>query len=751
MNRWLQAEKHCGTLGGVKEMHPSVTISGAAQLPEEPVLVIPNRVDNTVLRVLEESLGGMGKIAWLVEDTLRPSAELMAQVSRKGSQGIMFSLARGSHEALEEQVNAKLESGRHVVFLPGRQEQPGACITDVPIRILQLLLEGYKKRVLPVYAGMYRGEGEPALLTSEFPYERAVVDFLPTFIPGDEPAERLVAAWALEASNCVGTVPLLSEETLAAGLLRSLTDHPRSVIIDGVNEQSMSYRRLLTLAAPLARRLRKNTIARRMGIILPPGHLSIIANVACMLAGISPVNIDYNYSESTFRGVAEQAELTRFITGSNFMQKQPDFPWPPSRDILYIEELLTASGTSFQLIKEYLVGRLGRRRLASWMDIPISTVHDEALMAFSLPAEGAGVRGVLLSHHAVMVGYRLAASRLGTQVGGRVLSSLPFYYRVGLTLGLVYPLLHGQDIITYPEPYAAKRICDLARKYSPTMLTLEPRQVPGILEAVQPGDFAEKVHILVAGHIPTAVAQQAYHDHKIVLCECYMPPECAMPVACSMPPLPAREGASPHVIPSGAPGTVGMVMPGLAVRVTNHLRPDVPLGTGEAGLVWVKGEPLFSGFVQEGMPAPDTPTNRWVCTGDIGCIREDGLLAVGGSRERFSYVEGELISHARVEEILAGVLSIPRMISEPRIAVVGIPTPDGRGEQVVLLSTLHKVVGPHDVITLRYAIVNERIPSQYAPQRIVALRAIPTLAGGGVDYALCRRLALSAPGYRRPS
>ena len=732
-------------------MPPSVTINGVAQLPEKPVLVIPNRVDSTVLRRLEELLGGMGKIAWLVEDTLRPSDEIMAQVSRKGSQGIIFSVARGSHEALAEQVKAKLVSGRYVVLLPGRQEQPGACVTDVPMRVLQHLLEGYNGQVLPMYVGMYRGVNEPALLTSESPYEYAVVSFLSTFIPEDEPAERLVAAWAVEASNCVGTVPPLPEETLAAGLLRSLTNHPHAVIIDGVNEQKMSYRRLLTLAAPLARRLRKNTIERRMGIILPPGRLSIIANVACMLAGISPVNIDYNYSESTFRSVAEQAELTRFITGSNFMQKQPDFPWPPSRDILLIEELLTASSISFQLIKEYLVGRLGRRHLASWMDMPVSTVHGEALTAFSLPEEGTGVRGVLLSHRAVMVGYRLAVSRLGIRAGGRVISSLPFYYRTGLTLGLVYPLLSGQDIITYPEPYAAKRICNLAHKYGPAMLTLEPRQIPGILEAAHTGDFVEGGHILVAGRVPMAVAQQAYHDHKIVLCECYMPPECAMPVACSMPPQPVGKGTSPHVIPSGAPGTVGMVMPGLAVRVTNHLQPDVPLGTGEAGLVWVKGEPLFSGFVQEGMPSPDISTNRWICTGDIGCIRADGLLTVGGPRECFSYVEGELISHARVEEILADILSVPRMIAEPRIAVVGIPTSDGRGEQVVLLSTLHKVVGPHDVITLRYAIVNERIPSQYAPQRIVALRAIPTLAGGGVDYAFCRHLALSAPGYHRSS
>ncbi len=730
------------------EMPPSVTINGAAHLPEEPVLVIPNRVDNAVLRALEEALGGMKKIAWMVEDTLRPDTEIMERLNRVGAQGILFSAMRGKSEALSEQIKTKLANGRHVVFLPGRPEQPAAGLSDIPIPILRHLLEGYGDQVLPVYVGMYRHANELSLITSERPYEHAVVSFLSTFIPGVEPAERLVSAWAVEASNCVGNVEFMQQETLSSALLRSLINHPRAAIIDGVNEQSISYRRLLTLAVPLARRLRKLTITRRMGIILPPGRLSIIANVACLLAGISPVNIDYNYSATIFRSVAEQAGLTRFITGNNFMQKQLDFPWPPSRDIFFIEELLEDS--SFLIIKEYLVGHVGCHRLASWINMPIRSAKDEALAVFSLPEEGAGVRGTLLSHHAVMTGYQLTVSRLGAIPGQRVLSCLPFYYRAGLTLGLVYPLLSGQDIITYPEPYAAKRICELSRKYNTSMLALEPRQIPGILEVAQPGDFADGgQHILVAGRVPVAVAQRAYRDYKMALCECYIPLECAMPVACSMPPRPAREVYSPHVIPAGSPSTVGMVMPGLAVRITNCRRPDVPLGTGEFGLVWVKGEPLFSAFVQDGMPTPGTPTNRWVCTGDIGCMRPDGLLCVGGSCERFSSIEGELVSHARVEEILASILSIPQTSKIPRIAVVGIPTPDGRGEQMVLLSTLHKVVGPHDVITLRYAMVNERIPSQYAPQRIVALRVIPTLASGEVDYALCRRLALSAPGYRR--
>ncbi len=730
-------------------MPPVVTIIGADHLPEEPALVIPNRVDSTALNILEETLGGMSKIAWLVEDTLRPSAELMHRVSRDGSSGILFSASNRDRHAVFKRISAMQAAGRHVVLLPGRPVQPPACIADVPLRVLRYLLEGYEGQVLPVYVGMYRKEGRAGLVTSAPPYERMIVEALSPFIPGDGTAERLMTAWHVAGANQVAAALPEEEETLGNALLRSLTEHPRAVIIDGVNEQKMSYRQLLTLAVPLARRLRKRTNIPRMGIILPPGRLSIVANVACILAGITPVNIDYNYTKRLFDSVVQQAELNRFISGSSFMQKLPKFPWPPSRDILLIEELLAVSGFSFQFIKERLVSRLGRRRLAAWMNAPVAAGQQEALTAFSLPEEDSGVRGTRLSHYAVLTGYRLAASRLELHPGQRTLSSLPFHYRAGLMLGLIYPLLSGQDIITYPEPYASKRICELARSYHPAIAAFEPRQIPGILAQAQKGDLADAKHILVAGRVPIAQAQQAYRDLKICLCECYMPAECAMPTACSIAPPEQPERGQAHALPGGAPGTVGLPMPGLAVKVTDILAPNTLLKAGEQGLLWVKGEPLFSGFAGEETAVQKNNAERWVCTGDIGYIRPDGLLTVGGTRERYSYVDGQLVSHAQVEEILATILLSQDEADEPRIAIVGIPVGNERAEQIVLLSTLHHAVGPHDVITLRYALVNARYPSHYAPQRIIALRAIPVLPGGAIDYDLCRRLALMAPGYRR--
>ncbi len=720
-------------LGG-RDMAARVTIEGAERVPGESVLVIPNRVDEEVVRVLEERLGGMHKITWLVQEELRPAAEVLQQVGRDGAHGMMFSPRRLDAETLHEQIRVRLESGRHVVLLPGRPVQAPAHYADVPPRTLNYLLGGYKRQVLPVFVGLYGGGGAPV---GGAPYEEAQVSFLPVFSAAANSAARVADAWSFTSTEQVTASMEKCGGILSKVLLDSLQEHPDAQVIDGVDEQGLNYRRLLMLAMLLVRRLRKSTTLRRMGIILPPGRFSVIANVACILAGITPVNIDYNYTQQEFSAVAQQAELTLYITGRRFRQKQRHFPWPPERDLLFIEEMLEPAGNIVVHLWERMTNRVGRHRSAAWLGDTREGAEAEALTVFRIPEEGDEVRGVRLSHRAVLAGYRLTAARLGLQPGQRVLSSLPFYHRAGLFLGLIYPLLSGQDIITYPEPETAKRLCTLVRKYQPNMMPLDARQLPGILAHAQERDFGGTKHILVTGRLTEAMAQRAYRERGLCLCSCYLPAELAMPVACSV--RPEGGGASAWTVPCGDVGSVGMVMPGVAVKVRNG---EKDAARGEQGHLWVKGAALFSGCAGKDVPPEEGLPRRWVDTGDIASIREDGLLCVGGPQERFSRIEGEYVSHAQAEEVLGSLLGADAASETPQLAVVGAPTSDGRGEQLVLLSTLHQSVGPHDVITTRYSIANARYSTKLAPQRILAVRAIPTLRGGGVDYDLCRRYVL---------
>ena len=710
-------------------------------MPVEPMLVIPNRIDGESLEALEAALGGVNKVAWLVEDGLRPAPAIMESLRARRSDGVLFSMRRTSSEKLAEQVREKLEAGRHVALLSGRPEQVAAGLADVPPVLLEYLLRDYSLPVLPVYVGMYRVKEAPLVVTQE-PYERMYVRMLPALTSAS--ASGVTAAWLGAAAEQVGHLADGVGESLALNLLQSLIRHPQAAVIDGVDDSRMSYRQLLMHAAPLASRLRKHTISRRLGIILPPGKFAIVANVACILAGITPVNIDYNYGAAAFDQLARQAELTRFITEHRFIRMQQGFPWPRQRDILFIDDAIASSG--LQMLSLWrLIGRwLTPRHVAGWLRTPQRREHDEALAVFTSAEEGQTVRGVSLSHRAVLMGAALSYSRFGMGAGQRVLSCMPFSHREGLLMGMVYPLLLGQDIITYPMPGAAKRLCRLAHDYGPAMAVFTPSQAAGVLGHAQEGDLTSIRYLQVAGALSAQQAQFAFSKYGIYLCRSYQPLELSMPLACNIAPISPQEDAPAYVLPSSAPGTAGLPMPGVALRITDIDDASAVLPLNAQGLIWMRSACVCSGYVgSEQRVSPE----RWVCTGDVGCLREDGLLVLGGSRSRFSKVNGEVISHAVVESLLYPLLRLEAK-GAPRIAVVGISEAPGGEEMLVLLSTAHRVVGPHDVITIRYALKNAHHSSNYAPQRIVALRAIPTLPGGRVDYAFCRTLARHALGIK---
>jgi len=60
-----------------------------------------------------------------------------------------------------------------------------------------------------------------------------------------------------------------------------------------VGRREFSGATLLALGWVMARRLRRLTSARRVGIILPPGVGATVANLACLFAGKVPVNLNY--------------------------------------------------------------------------------------------------------------------------------------------------------------------------------------------------------------------------------------------------------------------------------------------------------------------------------------------------------------------------------------------------------------------------------------------------------------------------
>jgi acyl-[acyl-carrier-protein]-phospholipid O-acyltransferase/long-chain-fatty-acid--[acyl-carrier-protein] ligase len=189
-------------------------------------------------------------------------------------------------------------------------------------------------------------------------------------------------------------------------------------------------------------------------------------------------------------------------------------------------------------------------------------------------------------------------------------------------------------------------------------------------------------------------------------------------------------------LPTTRQGGIGAPLPGVAVRITGLYTPEPSATPSKPGLVWLKGPAVTSEYL--GISNGDSPRmhGQWFCTGDVGYMTPDGLLTILGRKVRFTQMGEEMIPHVQLEEILYNIFNVTPEENERKLAVVSVPSRTG-GEELVMLSTLHKEVTPSDYLTLRYGVTNLHLPSSWAPRHIIPVKFIPTLPNGKLDYQTC--------------
>ncbi|WP_300733054.1 long-chain-fatty-acid--CoA ligase FadD2 [Pseudomonas sp.] len=123
-------------------------------------------------------------------------------------------------------------------------------------------------------------------------------------------------------------------------------------------------------------------------------------------------------------------------------------------------------------------------------------------------------------------------------------------------------------------------------------------------------------------------------------------------------------------------GTVGMPVPGTAMKVINDAGDD--LGLGERGELCVKGPQVMKGYWQNpGATAEVLDTEGWFRTGDIAVIDPDGFVRIVDRKKDLIIVSGFNVYPNEIEDI---VMAHPKVAN---CAVIGVPD-ERTGEAVKL-------------------------------------------------------------------
>lgn len=714
-----------------------VHICGESNRPTQPSFYIPNRIDNLTVHELESMLGGKERVAYMVEDVLAPESGLKGFLSRR--KVLSFNFRKCDVRQLREELLALLRQGRDVVFIPGKPVCGIGTVSDVPMPFMMQMTALHISPV-PVFVGFFN-KSILRTFTNGPDYDFATLTICPKLAPGPLTGDRVMQAW-LEASAAAFERHPQLERSLPHLLVEGIRRHPDSELTDGMDGSSLPYYKMLGVALALARELKRLVAEPRLGILLPPGKGGVIANIACLMAGIVPVNINYTSSEGAFKSIVAQSGIKKFISARAFMSKLPQFPWPADESILHLDKVLKG---------------IGMPRIASWVAFakfaPVSVIvktfgldkrkgDDEAALLFTSGSSG-DPKGVPLTHRMVIANMMQALSKAALPPGRSFLCSLPLFHSFGFTICTMLPPCYGFGMVTYPSPLEAKTLNELIEKHRCSLVLTTPTFARGMLRRAGAHTYDSlKYFIVGAEKMQKALSDEFMSKCRIQLKEGYGLTETA-PVCCVNLEEYSSTARQPFYVSSYKLGSVGPLFPGLAVRITDPDDDDKPMPLGEQGMVWLKGANVFSGYI--GKPELNEKIFRdgWFKTGDLGSVDLNGFLTLGGRRSRFSKVGGEMVPHEVVENLIEDFVDHPEGFVGKGVVVVGVPDVQ-KGEALVLLSCLHSERLGDVLDEIREHLVSKGIPRLWCPREIIPVESIPVMPTGKLDLRGCQLLANEA-------
>ncbi len=708
----------------------AIQIIHKERLPATGCLVIPGRLDFPILLHFEKLFAGR-KITWLIEENAVYEPNVRSYLEKSGS-GAMFAANDTAPAAAGRQLKTYLADAGVLIFVPGRATTRNGTACHIPAAQLKTLC-AFGLPILPIAVDCPRKSGLSIERQASQPFAVLSIGKSLTAdnasIPGFQQA-------LLEANAEAYNLRSLLKGSLAMALLRGLKKHgSKHRVLDGSDDSEYSFHKILAAALAFSKFIQRETDQQRVAIILPPGKAGLIANLAVVFAGKIPVNLNFTAGHEAIQSCIRQANVDRFITADPFVRKISSFPWPPNRDLIFIERVLPTLKkkiTSWAILSKILPPKI----LGLILGLNRRRGDQEAALLFTSGSSGQP-KGVVLSHRNVLANVCQFGSRLNPPKNSSILGCLPLFHSFGCTVTLWFPLIEGVDLVTYPSPLETKRLAELVALHQINIFLSTPTFLRGYMKRIDPAQLSSlKLVVTGAEKLPQSLAHAFEEKFGTRPQEGYGLTETSPATNVNLPNLMADRDST--VIPTSRPGSVGQLLPGLALKITDPVT-DLEIPLNQQGIIWFKGPNVFSGYLNDPKKSAEVLVEGWFRTGDVGRLDEDGFLYIEGRISRFSKIAGEMVPHETVEAAINKVLGLDSE-AERRIAVVGIPD-DQKGEAILLLSTLAGPALEQECIDLRYKLLDEGVSSLWCPKRIIAVTEIPVLASGKLDIKSCETLA----------
>lgn len=701
-------------------------------IPSEGFLLLPSRLDYYEVLQLEKIFAGRS-ITWLCEVTCASQLDplIVNHLDRDGTHAISFANNdEESKEGLKLELEKMISAAHVIVYVTGTANANIGTHFHLPGETLDFLTS-LQLDTLPLCVNV---PAETTLVCDSESLARSILSFGELF----KGNQITTAAWQESILNL--NEAIFSNRKVIAGSLQMalLTGMKKfgsnRALYDGTDDSDLSFDKLLGVAIAFSKEIKEATKKTRVGIILPPGKGGMIANLAVLFAGKTPVNLNFTASSEAVKSAIQQADLDKFVTADPFVRKVTSFPWPPNRDLIYVERTLPKIKPQ---IKRWVIlsKLLPAKILAKLAGIPQEGGDKEAILLFTSGSSGTP-KGVPLSHKNVLANVCQFSSRIDLPRNASVLGSLPLFHSFGCTVTLWFPLIEGINLITFPSPLDTKRIAELIEKHQIHLLLSTPTFLRGYMKRVKPEQLASlKLVVTGAEKLPESIALAFQEKFGLLPQEGYGLTETSPATNVNL--IDNDHGEQGVKISANRFGSVGQFLQGMSVKITS-IDDDRPQAIDTPGIIWLRGANVFNGYLNKPEQTKEVIKDKWFKTGDVGRVDSDGFLYIEGRISRFSKIGGEMVPHEGVEDALNKALGLTEE-SERRIAVVGLPD-EQKGEAIALISTLHQDMLEQECLALRYQLMDNGVPSLWCPKVIIPAEEIPVLASGKLDIKACEEI-----------
>ncbi|GAB3507386.1 AMP-binding protein [Amycolatopsis cihanbeyliensis] len=440
-------------------------------------------------------------------------------------------------------------------------------------------------------------------------------------------------------------VPLIGD-TIGDNLDRTVTAHPdRDALVDRAAGLRWTYRELAAEVDALALGLLDLGVGKgdRVGIWSPNRAEWTFLQYATAKIGAILVNINPAYRSHELEFVLNQAGVSLLVAAESF--KTSDYAAmikqvrPRCPDLARVVLL---GGESWDRL---LAG--GRRadpaRLAEVAgglsaDDPINIQYTSGTTGFP--------KGATLSHHNILNNGFFVGELCGYTAADRVCIPVPFYHCFGMVMGNLACTSHGACMVIPAPSFDPKATLDAVQAERCTSLYGVPTMF--IAELAEPEvdayDLSSlRTGIMAGSPCPVEVMKQVIERMGMAeVSICYGMTETS--------PVSTQTRADDSV--ERRVSTVGRVGPHLEVKVVDpETGRTVPRGT--PGELCTRGYSVMLGYWQQ----PDKTAEvidaaRWMHTGDLAVLDEDGYVTITGRIKDMVIRGGENIYPREIEEFL---------------------------------------------------------------------------------------------------